>query len=275
MLFPKPLAAAMTLGGIAIVGVVDYYSGVELRVFPLYYLPISFAAWHLGRSWALAAATLSAASWLGSNYLAGLGFSGLGIWLFNLLMQGTSFATVGVLIAMLKRSAAHEQELSRKDPLTSLLNSRAFEEEAERVRALSRRGRHPVTIAYIDLDGFKGVNDTLGHQGGDRVLRSVATIVLKCTRSSDLTARLGGDEFAVLLPETGPIGAREMLERLRVHLAETLSQTECPVTASIGGVAFLTVPDTVDAMVREADGRMYAAKAAGKNRVQLDVVGEP
>jgi diguanylate cyclase (GGDEF)-like protein len=271
---PKPVAAALALAGVVAVAAVDFATGVELRVVALYYLPLAFAAWYLGRTWAVAASVLCALAWVASNYLAGMSFSSPAVWIFNVFMQGLSFFAVGLVIAMLKLALAHEQELSRRDPLTSLLNTRAFYEEAGRVLSEGRRKKRPVTMAYIDLDDFKAVNDTVGHHAGDELLRNVASAVRRCTRVSDLCARIGGDEFVLLLPETGPNEARMTLDRLRALLSETLASAPCPVTASIGGVVFPAVPETVEGMVRVADGRMYAAKAAGKDRIQLDVVGE-
>ena len=271
----KPLAALLTVIGVLLVAEVDFASGVELRVYPLYYLPLTFAAWYLGRAWTLVAATLCTAGWMASNYLAGLTYSAPGIWLFNTVMHGTSFLVVGLLLAKLKDALANEKALSRLDPLTSLLNARAFYDEARRVVSIGRRKHRPVTIAYIDLDDFKAVNDTHGHHAGDELLLRVAAAIRKCTRISDLSARMGGDEFVLLLPETGPVEARLVFNRLRGLISQTLAETPHPVTASIGGVVFPAVPDSIEAMVRVADERMYAAKAAGKNRIQFDVVDEP
>ena len=271
----KPLAALLTVLGILIVAGIDFASGIELRVYPLYYLPIAFAAWYVGRSWTVIAAVLCMMAWMGSNYFAGLRYSASGIWFFNAAMHVTSFVVVGLLLAGLKNALAHEQQLSRLDPLTSLLNARAFYDEAPRVLSIGRRKRTPVTIAYLDLDDFKAVNDTHGHHAGDLLLLRVAGAIRKSIRISDISARMGGDEFVLLLPETGPAEARQAFERLRGLIAHTLAATPYPVTVSIGAVVFTTVPDTVEAMVRVADQRMYAAKAAGKNRIQLDVVDEP
>jgi len=265
--------ALLTILGVGLVGVIDFASGVELRVGPLYYLPLSLAAWRLGRAWTAAAAGLCTASWLGSNYMAGLDYSGPHIWLVNVAAQGASFVAVGLLIATLKGALVRERELSRTDALTSLLNGRAFYADAARVLALNRRTKRPATVACIDLDHFKKVNDTAGHHEGDRVLRAVAATILRCTRATDLAARMGGDEFVLLLPETGPQEARTTLERLQALLEETLAQTPGPVTASVGGVAFLAMPDDVQTMVQAADRELYAAKAAGKRRVRLEVVG--
>lgn len=273
MRLSKPTAVIVTVLGLLLVGLVDFVTGVELRVYPLYYFPLSLAAWHVTRRWVVAIAGLSAAAWLGSNYLGGLTFSSPAVWSFNVLTHGISFLVVGLLIATLKTALAHEKELSRSDSLTSLLNGRAFYEEAERIIALNRRRKRPVTFVCIDLDDFKLVNDTKGHHEGDQVLRSVAFVLKTCTRSTDLAARMGGDEFLLLLPETSPTEARLAVDRLRARLEEALSGTPGPVTASIGAVVFLTLPDVVETMVREADRRLYAAKAQGKKRVQLDVVG--
>jgi diguanylate cyclase (GGDEF)-like protein len=270
---PAYAIAVIGVLGILAVGVIDYETGVELRVGPLYYVPLSLVAWELERRSVVAASILCAICLTGSNYLAGESFSSPGVGWFNFTMQCLSFMVIGLLIAALRGALAHERALSRTDTLTAMLNARTFYEEAARVLALSRRTRHPVALAYVDLDNFKNVNDTLGHRAGDEVLRTVGSIILGCTRKSDVAARVGGDEFALLMPETDPKHARLACERLRTLIAERFKADPSPVTASVGGVAFLNVPENVDAMVHVADARMYAAKSAGRNRVDVEVVG--
>jgi diguanylate cyclase (GGDEF)-like protein len=269
----KPFIAAAAVVGIAIIAAVDFVTGAEVRIFPLYFLPLGLAAWHLGRAGALAAAVLCTISWIGSNYLAGLRFSAPAVWVINVLTQATSFVVVGLLIAAVRSALAREVELGRTDPLTGLLNGRAFDQQAEHVLALARRYGHDVTLAYIDLDNFKAVNDTLGHHGGDDMLRTTADSIRQCIRAGDVCARLGGDEFVVLLPETKLDGAGALLERLRSSLAETLGRSRCTVSASIGAVAFTAPPPGVDEVIRHADQAMYVAKSAGKDRVCLQTVG--
>jgi diguanylate cyclase (GGDEF)-like protein len=271
---PKAYAVLLTVIGIALVAEVDFLTGVELRIYPLYYLPIAFAAWYLGRRWTVAAVGLSAAAWVTSNYLAGLHYSAPGIWLFNTVMLITSFLVVGVLLAQLKEALTHEKQLSRLDPLTSLMNARAFHEEAARILSVARRKKRPVTMAYIDLDDFKGVNDVHGHHEGDAMLRLVAGAILGTVRISDQAARMGGDEFVLLFPETGLAEARVGLDRLSRALGDVLESSPHPVTASIGAVVFNTVSDGVEAMIRAADRRMYMAKAAGKDRVVVELAEE-
>jgi len=270
----KVLVALATLAGIALIAVIDFRTGVEYRVFPLYFLPLSLAAWHLGQAAALTGAVVAACSWLVSNYVAGLRFTGTQVWAINFLMLLVSFALVGSLIARLRRAVDQAHLLSRTDVLTSVLNRRAFYEDARRILAHARRYRRPVALAYIDVDGFKTVNERLGHAGGDEALRRIGAVLTKCIREDDLFARLGGDEFAVLLSETSPQGALVIFERLRVLVAETVAATDVPVTVSIGAVVFVTLPTDIDDLVRRADAIMYAVKASGKDRVRLEVVDE-
>jgi len=268
-----PRTALVWLGGVLGVGVIgglDYFSGVELRLFPMYYLPISLVAWYLGRRGALVTAALSTLTWVLSNYLADLTFSSSSLWVMNTAMQATSFSVVGLLIARIHESLEHERVLSRTDSLTQLLNTRAFYEEGARLLALCRRNGRPITMAFLDLDNFKTVNDRHGHEAGDRLLHGVATVLRTSLRPSDLAARVGGDEFAVLLPEAGADTAHTALERLRHALATTFVPTGGIVSASIGAASFAQPPATVEEMLREADARMYRAKAAGKNRLLLE-----
>lgn len=270
---PSPVASWATAAVlIVVIGWFDFFSGTELRVFPLYYAPISLLAWNVGRRGALLAAGLSAFAWLGVNAFGGLQYSSAGIWVANTLVLAGSFAFVGLLISTLKGALLRERALSRTDPLTGLLNRRAFVEEGSRLLALCRRENHPVTMAYLDLDGFKAVNDRQGHEAGDTVLRSVAEALRQSTRPSDLCARLGGDEFAVLLPETGASKAVVALERLRQLVASRVVPGTDPVTASIGAVGFNLAPAAVEEMIAAADEQMYLAKTEGKDRVHVSVV---
>jgi diguanylate cyclase (GGDEF)-like protein len=274
--FNKPSVVwGVALAGIVLIAAVDYGSGVEVRTFPLYYGPISLLAWDRGRRAATVAAVLCAAAWLASNLFAGLQYSTAGIWMINTAVQGASFATVGLLIAVLRDRTIRERTLSRIDPLTRLLNSRAFYEDANRLLSLSQRKGYPLTMAYIDLDHFKEVNDRFGHRAGDEVLRTVGRLLSQSVRPSDLRARLGGDEFALLLLDADSHDAAAMLERLRALLANALASGPVPVTGSIGAVTFVTAPSDVERMVHDADAAMYAAKAIGGNQVHLTVAARP
>ena len=266
-------AAILVFSGILLIAAVDFLSGFELRVFPLYYAPIALAAWSFGKGPAMLAACASAFGWLTANQLAGQQYSHSWIWAANTFVQGASFGIVGYLVAGLRLALTREQMLSRTDPLSGLMNHRAFYDESKRLLRLCRRGRRPVTLAYLDLDDFKAVNDLHGHLAGDDLLRAVGHALQSTVRLSDLAARLGGDEFAVLLPELGADEAGQAVTRIRDAITQVLRRAPAPVTLSIGAVTWLAAPDDVETMVQKADSVMYAMKKEGKNRIRLDMVG--
>ena len=169
-----------------------------------------------------------------------------------------------------ERQALEEQlrQLAFHDSLTLLANRSLFRDRLQHALTLGQRGRHQVAVMFVDLDNFKNVNDSLGHDVGDRLLQAVAQRLVKSTRFSDTVARLGGDEFAILLEG---VTTNAEVERLAASLIERLDQpfalsgTEVRVSASIG-VAFPTIEASAEALLGKADIAMYHAKAAGKNR---------
>lgn len=264
-------ATSLAVVAVALIGWVDYVTGVELRVFPLYFLPLTWVARH-GRAPALALATVASAAWLLSNYAAGRSYSHPGILAFNLIAQAAAFALVAWLTASLHRSLRRERELSRVDPLTGLFNLRAFGELSEREVADCKRRAKAITVAYIDIDDFKKVNEALGHRGGDDALRRVGETLLATVRTHDIAARIGGDEFVLLLPDTDEGGARTVLERLRGELTRAFEGQSFRVTASVGAVVFVQAPSSLEEMLQGADRLMYEAKVSGKNRFHLQRV---
>jgi diguanylate cyclase (GGDEF)-like protein len=270
---PALVLAAAVLA-VTITGYVDWVTGYEIRVFPLYFLPVALVAWKHSTAAALGLSVLSTLAWLLSNWFAGRAYSSDLIWGINGTMQLISFVAIALLVAELRSRLAFEKSLSRTDALTGLLNSRAFQEQGGAVLAVAHRLGRPLTLAYLDLDNFKKVNDEGGHTEGDRALREVAD-VLKTLRRSDVVARLGGDEFAMLLPDTAAEAARRVLEQLREQVSVRMKRNGWPVTASVGAVAFGTPPPTLEQALRDADELMYRAKGGGKDRVHLEIATEP
>lgn len=268
----KPRAWALAVAGILLVGAIDYSTGVELRVFPLYFFPLVLAACNLGAAGGLLLALLASLVWLASMYFGGRQYSHSYVWPVNFLTQASAFVVVVLLVANLKKVLKREESLSRTDALTGLFNSRAFYEGSQALLAVCHRNRRAVTLAYVDLDNFKRANDTFGHLHGDNVLRQMAGILRDNLRSSDLAARLGGDEFAVLLPETGAEGAEIVLEKIRQALCRNPEFQKCGVTASIGAVTFPLAPLELEPVVKKADETMYKVKAQGKNRVLVETI---
>jgi diguanylate cyclase (GGDEF)-like protein len=170
----------------------------------------------------------------------------------------------------LESTNARLKEFSFKDEVTGLYNRRFFSIRLEEEVSRYRRFNHPVSVVLLDLDGFKAVNDELGHAAGDETLRGMADILLKQSRGINVICRYGGDEFAVLLVETSKNGARLYADRIRYILSSSTFSHGRRVTASFG-IASLPedVTPSAEELIRAADEALYAAKRAGKNRVSV------
>lgn len=169
-------------------------------------------------------------------------------------------------------SAFHDEiyRLTITDNLTGLPNRRALSDELARELSRARRHNLPTSFLMIDIDHFKRVNDTLGHQAGDAVLVDVANAVRSETRNQDVVARYGGEEIAVLLPQTTLVEAVYVAERIRVAVERLVSRyrgNEICVTVSVGCAALSEADVQFEDLVRRADAKLYEAKHTGKNRV--------
>lgn len=269
----RPITATfVSAAGILAVGYLDYATGIEIRIFPLYFLPLMFAAWHIGWAGALSFSLLATVGWVLSMYLGGREYSHSYIWGINFMTQGVTFVIITLLFSHIRNLLAKEMASSRTDGLTGLNNSRSFYEQASLVLRLSRRKARPITLAYVDLDNFKKANDMMGHLYGDDLLRKVAEVFRANLRSSDLVARMGGDEFAILLPETSAADALKALEKILHHLVEVPQLKACSVTASIGAVSYSAAPGDLEQLIRSADELMYKVKRMSKNHVLVETI---
>jgi diguanylate cyclase (GGDEF)-like protein len=161
-------------------------------------------------------------------------------------------------------------EMATRDPLTGVLNARGYYATSDSLINLARRGGKPFSVLFIDLDHFKKVNDTHGHEAGDAVLREVAACLRQNLRESDLVGRIGGEEFSVFLPDTDLSGATRLAEKLRADIEARMPETpagQLRVTASIGVAQSPHGNATMADIQRQADQAMYEAKRQGRNRV--------
>jgi diguanylate cyclase (GGDEF)-like protein/PAS domain S-box-containing protein len=155
------------------------------------------------------------------------------------------------------------------DPLTELLNRRGFTTQATRMIARAAEAAQPMALVYLDLDGFKALNDRLGHSAGDRCLIDIARLMEMTVGSQDAIARMGGDEFILLLSDCPASRAAEIVERLRAGLVR-LADSDHGVSGSFGLLTFVPDADSsLDALIRRADEAMLNAKRAGRNQVIL------
>lgn len=166
-------------------------------------------------------------------------------------------------------------ELSQTDPLTSLRNRRAFDERLEDAFEHARRYERPLSLAIVDVDHFKAINDSYGHDAGDAVLRGVAQLIAGGTRQVDFAARVGGEEFAILLPETALFEALQFGEKLRASIAcSPIDGHEVTVSIGIANFPHSIVPGTTE-LFRAADQALYRAKINGRNRVEIERRRQP
>ena len=162
-------------------------------------------------------------------------------------------------------------EMALTDPLTSLANRRHLIEQLECEFARAHRYRRPLTLIYIDLDGFKSINDRFGHLFGDEILRGAALAMRAVLRSADLLARIGGDEFSVLLPETDLEGGRRVANKLRKALSaysQRLDPVIPPLSFSAGVGQLRREDKSIDDLIARADEAQYRAKEAGKGQIR-------
>lgn len=174
--------------------------------------------------------------------------------------------------AQLEAAKQEAERQARTDVLTGLNNRRAFFEHADVIDAQSRRYDHAYVVAMIDIDHFKAVNDTWGHEAGNMTLQTVGQVISGMLRETDVIGRIGGEEFAMILPETAVREGTSLAERLREAIESTVIETPqgpINVTISIGIAALDTHSETLERVVANADAAMYLAKNAGRNRVEV------
>lgn len=173
------------------------------------------------------------------------------------------------LVDRVRRYAASLYELATRDSLTGLANRRHFMDVGNRELLLASRSGRPLSVAMLDLDHFKSVNDTYGHAVGDLVLKRFASLALATLRSSDIVGRIGGEEFALILREMSPFDASALAEKLRAAAAADRSEGLPVFTVSIGISVANANDRSLDDVLRRADKALYAAKVEGRNRVAV------
>ncbi|UTW44289.1 GGDEF domain-containing protein [bacterium SCSIO 12696] len=181
------------------------------------------------------------------------------------------------LIIKIAQLETEARKLATYDPLTELMTRRAFMESALSVMKVNQRNHAPLSLAYIDIDNFKKINDSHGHQVGDSVLEQLGRLIRNQVRGCDLVGRIGGEEFALAMADTNLLGAMHLAEKLRYSIAEYQVQhqdlqLQCTVSIGISTMDWNN-PISFEQLCNQADSALYRAKKSGKNRITHAVMG--
>ena len=269
----------VSVTGFALLVLADYLTGAYLSLLFPYMICAALAVWCVGeRGGVVLSASAIVASALIRHYTITVELHGVPVWplteIWNCVTRLLSVTLLVSVVAGLRAALDLERWRASCDGLTGVLNKSAFDEHMAATLDRARAGERAILFAYMDLDGFKGVNDRHGHAAGDAVLRSFATAASQAIRSTDLFARIGGDEFAVLMM-VPPCGEGDQVAAmLHGRLTAILAATGYDVTCSMGALVMDAREQAGgEKLVERADALMYEVKRAGKNAVRTAHLG--
>jgi diguanylate cyclase (GGDEF)-like protein len=265
----------ITTGIIFVAGVcaADVLTGKELSLSSLYLIAIFIVSWLTSKRLGLVLSGICTIAWVIADVLVKHVYPEPILLYWNAGVRLGFFVIVTLLVPALK-ALEHEKELARTDYMTGAANRLYFFEITSTELDRARRYHRPFTVAYIDLDDLKVINDKLGHKAGDDVLCAVVERARRELRKIDTIARLGGDEFVLLLPETDQVAARDAITRIQAALLDEMVRHQWPVTFSIGVLTCVNATMSTDELIRQADDLMYTVKHSTKNSVAYGVCGE-
>ena len=266
----KLYTSLIGLLAVVIISILDYLIVIDISLSILYLLPISLTSWYAQRWFSIFLVLMSTVGWFIAESAAKTNINVL-LLLWNTGVRLIVFLTIAYLFSNLKIAYEKEKRLAQIDGLTGIFNQRFFLELLRMEYKRSLRFGHCLTLAYLDVDNFKHINDRFGHSTGDKLLKIIAKTIKKEIRETDIIARLGGDEFALLLPETNHEAGSSVLYRLQQNLMTAIKAYSPPVSFSIGAVTFLSLPNSINEMLDEADSLMYQVKKSGKNNIQHQI----
>ena len=271
---PKWLVFILGLLIIGLVSLTDYLTVQGMIFAPFYLLPIYLATWFVGTWAGIVMSIVSSAVWLLGDVTENITYGHPSVPYWNMGVRLLLFLIVTHILSALKTSLHKERRLARSDTLTGVSNNLDFTEIAASMMARANLESKPLSVAFLDVDDFKSINDSFGHSAGDKLLRLAAEAIRKNIRPTDLVSRNGGDEFVILIADSGADEAREIVQRVNRGLLSTMKENKFDTTFSIGLVTCNTMPCSLDEMLKLADNLMYQAKTSGKNSIKCDVFGD-
>lgn len=254
-----------------LLGVAQYLVGARIDVSPFFVLPVLINSWY-GNSRTgffvafLSVLTLFVARAAGSSATLTSFYS-----LLTVLPHFLAYLIFTMLVINFRNTLRIQVNVAETDGLTGIHNARSFRMAVTSELARSRRYSHVFSLAYIDVDDFKSINDLSGHAAGDRLLIEVAKCLVSSLRESDVVARLGGDEYACLLPETSQDEARKAFVKTIFQLKQCAKRNQWPVSFSIGVITFAELPADADQAIGLADRLMYSVKRHHKDDIFYQV----
>ena len=270
---PIPLLLLFWLIGVILIGLIYYVTGSEFAFSLFFLLPVFMSAWLIGRWAGILLSLISTLVWLFADLLNQQIYTHSYVPFLNEIFRLLVFLIFTEILVRFKLALERETEYAREDVLTGIPNRRNFFEVSVRELNRAKRTGEPLSIAYIDMDNFKDVNDMFGHKTGDQVLVKVAQTLQDNARDVDIVSRIGGDEFVILMAETDDKESLKVIERLKSKLGEVAAAYDWPITFSVGLVTYLSPPVSIESMLKFSDEIMYNAKSSGKNRTKHIVVG--
>ena len=261
--FPRWLVLSICIGTIVLLATIRKETDADLAFASMALLPVLVTAWIGGKRYGLFMAVAAAAVLGASGIASGREYSAAWIPWANAVLRLLTYGLVALLVAQVRLQFERTHRQATQDVLTGLRNRRSFLDAGAHEVERAQRYGHPLAVAFLDLDDFKQLNDTLGHEAGDSALRAVADALRGSLRSSDLVARLGGDEFAALLPEIGYAAAVEAGRKISAAVNRALGDFPS-VSASMGVAWFAAGDREFSEMLKAADTLMYEVKGNGK-----------
>jgi diguanylate cyclase (GGDEF)-like protein len=256
---------------VVVLGIIDKITGAEISFSIFYLIPVIFVTRFSDRWVGIFISGASAIAWLAADLTAGRIYSHWVIPYWNAVM-GFGFFLVNVyILSRLKDALEMEKMLSRIDSLTGIANGRYFMELVNSELIRSNTNNLAFTIAYMDLDNIKTINDQFGHNEGDIVLSTVAGIIQNNVRATDRVGRLGGDEFGILFPEMEAEESRKIMPKIHKSLLDTILENKWRITISMGVGTFRGPNFNVEEVLRLTESLMYSVKDGGKNGIKYEV----
>ena len=248
-----------------VIAAVAFITAKFIYLEPFLVLPIVFASWYgSNRAGVLLALISSVVLAVSREWLSASNFSVESV-IYDGVSHFIAYSILAILITNFRSVHRVEVVAADTDNLTGLHNPRSFYVELANELLRSKRFKRIFSLAYIDIDNFKNINDSLGHPIGDELLMEVANCLNSSLRATDTVSRLGGDEFVCLLPETGKKDAKYLFSKLKKLLSERMQSHSWPVSFSIGVVTFETLPRDAKQAISIADDLMYSVKNDKKN----------